>query len=107
MDLLHWWLYSLEGAEWVSNKGLWRMPMSQYGALMKTLPAVPGVRLDIEPLPTVAQALVQVHSIYLATRKHDKNSMHIPFVSVRLLFALDGVSCIQRILSMSWLVCPA
>ncbi|KAL0034775.1 hypothetical protein WJX77_006947 [Trebouxia sp. C0004] len=52
-------LKSLEGAEWISNKGLWRMPMSQYVPLMKALPAVPGVRLDVEPLPTVAQALVQ------------------------------------------------
>ncbi len=56
----HYMFHSLEGAEWVSNKGLWRMPMSQYGPLMKALPAVPGVRLDIEPLPAVAQALVQV-----------------------------------------------
>ena len=52
--------HSLEGAEWISNKGLWRMPMSQYVPLMKILPAVPGVRLDVEPLPAVAQALVQV-----------------------------------------------
>ncbi|KAL0028605.1 hypothetical protein WJX79_005056 [Trebouxia sp. C0005] len=52
-------LKSLEGAEWISNKGLWRMPMSQYVPLMKALSAVPGVRLDVEPLPAVAQALVQ------------------------------------------------
>jgi hypothetical protein len=56
----HCMFHSLEGVEWISNKGLWRMPMSQYAPLMKALPAVPGVRLDVEPLPTVAQALVQV-----------------------------------------------
>lgn len=53
-------LCSLEGAEWIANKGLWRMPMYHYAALMKALPKVPGVRLDVEPLPPVAQALVQV-----------------------------------------------
>ena len=41
------------------------MPMSHYGALMKALPAIPGVRLDIEPLPPVAQALVQVQPLLL------------------------------------------
>lgn len=56
----HCMFHSLEGAEWISSKGLWRLPMSQYVPLMKALPAVPGVRLDVEPLPAVAQALVQV-----------------------------------------------
>ena len=54
---------SLEGAEWISNKGLWRLPLSQYATLMKTLPAIPGVRLDVEPLPPTAHALVQVKSL--------------------------------------------
>ena len=57
-------LCSLEGAEWIANKGLWRMPMYHYAALMKALPKVPGVRLDVEPLPPVAQALVQVSQTY-------------------------------------------
>ena len=34
--------------------------MAHYKALLKTLPAVPGVRVEVEPLPAVAQALVQV-----------------------------------------------
>ena len=54
--------HRLEGAEWIGQKGLWRLPMSQYGALSKVLPKIPGVRLEVEPLPTVAQALVQVNS---------------------------------------------
>ena len=53
-------VYRLEGAEWISQKGVWRMPMTHYSALLKALPAVPGVRLDVQPLPTVAQALVKV-----------------------------------------------
>lgn len=53
-------VYRLEGAEWITQKGVWRMPMSHYTALLKALPAVPGVRLDVQPLPPVAQALVKV-----------------------------------------------
>ena len=53
-------VYRLEGAEWISQKGVWRMPMTHYSALLKALPAVPGVRLDVQPLPAVAQALVKV-----------------------------------------------
>lgn len=53
-------VYRLEGAEWISQKGVWRMPMMHYSALLKALPAVPGVRLDVQPLPTIAQALVKV-----------------------------------------------
>lgn len=54
------YIYRLEGAEWVSQKGVWRMPMSHYSMLLKALPAVPGVRIDVQPLPTVAQALIKV-----------------------------------------------
>ena len=53
-------VYRLEGAEWISQKGVWQMPMTHYSALLKALPAVPGVRLDVQPLPVVAQALVKV-----------------------------------------------
>ena len=53
-------VHRLEGAEWVSQKGVWRMPMTHYSALLKALPAVPGVHLDVQPLPVVAQALVKV-----------------------------------------------
>lgn len=54
------YMYRLEGAQWVSQKGVWRMPMSHYSTLLKALPAVPGVRIDVQALPTVAQALVKV-----------------------------------------------
>ena len=53
-------VYRLEGAEWISQKGVWRMPMTHYSALLKALPAVPGVCLDVQPLPVVAQALLKV-----------------------------------------------
>ena len=62
------------------------MPMSQYTALLKVLPAVPGVRLDVQPLPAVAQALVKVrlphcgHSSAMLSRPRQKVRLTKAFV---------------------------
>ena len=46
--------------QWIGNKGIWRVPMTHYRALLDALASVPGVRLTVEPLPAVAHGLVQV-----------------------------------------------
>ena len=46
--------------EWIGNRGIWRVPMMHYNALLSALTAVPGVRMTVEPLPTAAHLVVKV-----------------------------------------------
>lgn len=46
--------------EWIANRGVWRVPMMHYNALLSALGSVPGVRMTVEPLPTAAHLLVKV-----------------------------------------------
>lgn len=47
------------------NKGIWHVPMINYGALLHGLKSVPGVHMTVEPLPTAADLIVKVVSSIL------------------------------------------
>ena len=89
----HPYVYRLKGAEWISQKGVWRMPMLHYSALLKALPAVPGVHVDVQPLPTVAQALVKVrlspyrHQSAILAHVYAMAHSHVVVTSLKAAFS--------------------
>lgn len=45
------------------SKGIWRVPMLNYSALLQGFKSVPGVNLTVEALPTAADVIVKVIEI--------------------------------------------